>query len=184
KLRDNIQLKEIGINSTKLKKTASGAVLIEIPGSNNKSAAEELRARAANILGEVASVTRPEVLGEIRIVGFDESVNASDIINNITKIGGCAEHEVKVTPITPMRNGLYMTWIKCPLAAAIKASKTGKVSLGWTVARLELQKMNTPRCFRCWYPGHHQSVCKSDVDRSNSCFRCGDKSHKATRCTN
>jgi len=184
KLRNSIPLKEIGISNTKVKKTASGAVLIEVPGANSKGVAEELRRRAADVLGEMATVTRPETLGEIRVVGFDESVNASDIITGIAKTGGCGGPEVKVTPITPMRNGLYMTRVKCPLAAAIKASKVGKVSLGWTVARLELQKPSTPRCFRCWYPGHHQSACISEVDRSHTCFRCGEKDHKAIRCTN
>lgn len=182
KLRKEIPLAEIGINSTKIKKTAGGAVLIEVPGVDSKELAEELRTRAAKVLGDGAAVLRPEIKGEIRVVGFDESVDVSDISKGIAKVGGCTVSEITVTPITPMKNGLYMTWIKCPLAAAIKASKNGKIPLGWTMARLELQKPRTPRCFRCWEPGHHQRTCRSEVDRSHACFRCGENGHAAALC--
>lgn len=182
KLRKQIPLAEIGISSTKIKKTAGGAVLIEVPGADSKGLAEELRSRAAQVLGEDAVVVRPEIKGEIRIVGFDESVGVADISKGVAKAGDCNVSEVTVTPITPMRNGLYMTWVKCPLASAIKASKCGKIPLGWTMARLELLKPRVARCFRCWEPGHHQRLCRSENDRSRSCFRCGDDGHSAASC--
>lgn len=136
RLKANIPLKEIGISNTKIKKTDTGALLIEIPGTNTKDLAEELRTRASAILSESATVTRPEGKGGIRVVGFDESVNASDIASGIAALGGCDGTEVTVIPITPMRNGLFMTWIRCHATAAVKASKVGKITLGWTVARL------------------------------------------------
>ncbi|EFN65242.1 hypothetical protein EAG_04587 [Camponotus floridanus] len=82
-----------------------------------------------------------------------------------------------------MRNGLCMTWVKCPIASAIKVSKTGKIPLGWTMARLELQKPRKMRCFKCWELGHHQDICKSKTDRSHACFRCGMDGHSAASCT-
>lgn len=182
KLRKQIPLEEIGINSTKIKKTANGAVLIEVPGADSKGLAEELRSRAATVLGEEAAVSRPEIKGEIRIVGFEESVGVSDITAGIAKAGEYKVSEVSVTPIMPMRNGLFMTWIRCPLTAALLASKRGKIPLGWTMARLELQKPRTPRCFRCWEPGHHKEVCKSEIDRSHACFRCGGHGHSSALC--
>lgn len=111
KLRKQIPLEEIGINATKIKKTTNGAVLIEVPGANSKDLAGELRSRATNILGEEAIVSCPEIKGEIRVVGFDESVSASDIATGISKAGGCNASEVTITPIIPMRNGLCMTWV-------------------------------------------------------------------------
>lgn len=183
KLRKQIPLEELGINATKIKKTTNGAVLIEIPGSDTKDLAGELRSRAADVLGEEAAVSCPEVKGEIRIVGFDESVSASDIALGISKAGGCKTSEVAVTPIIPMRNGLCMTWIKCPIAAALKASKAGKIPLGWTLARLELQKPRKMRCFKCWELGHHRNACKSVEDRTRACFRCGENGHSAASCT-
>ncbi|EFN62904.1 hypothetical protein EAG_11691, partial [Camponotus floridanus] len=166
-----------------IKKTANGAVLIEIPGTDTKNLASELRSRVADVLGEEATVSNPEVKGEIRIVGFDESVTVSDISLAMSKAGDCKASEVSVTPILPMRNGLCMTWVKCPIVSAIKASKIGKVPLGWTMARLELQKPRQIRCYKCWEPGHHQGMCKSGVDRSRACFRCGIDGHSASSCT-
>lgn len=184
KMRKQIPLEEIGIHMTKIKKTNNGAVLIEIPGSDTKELARELCSRAANVLGEEVAVSCPEIKGEIRIVGFDESVGASDIAHGVSKAGGCKASEVTITPITPMRNGLCMTWVKCPIAAAIKASKAGKIPLGWTMARLELQKPRKLRCFKCWELGHHRNMCKSGVDRSKACYRCGVDGHPAVSCTN
>ncbi|EFN61583.1 hypothetical protein EAG_00599, partial [Camponotus floridanus] len=181
-LRRQIPLEEIGINTTRIKKTSNGAVLIEIPGTDSKDLAKELRTRAIQVLGDSAAVTTPEVTGEIRVVGFDESVGASEIAASIAKIGGCKLTEVTVTPILPMRNGLCMSWIKCPINAAITAAKAGKIPLGWTYARLELQRPRKMRCFKCWELGHNQNACKSTVDRSRACFRCGKDGHSAASC--
>lgn len=143
--------------------------------------AEELRSRASEVLGPAALVTRPEIKGGLRIVGFDESV--CDIAAAIAEAGGCEASDVTVTPITPMRNGLYMTWVKCPAASALTAAKRGKLTIGWTVVRLELQKPPTPRCFRCWQTGHLKANCTSGQDCTNTCFRCGEPGHKAATCT-
>lgn len=183
RLRNNIPLEQLGIASTKIKKTANGAVLIEVLGNNNKQMAEELRVKATEVLGVTASITRPEVKGCIRVVGFDESVSVTDIMTAIAKAGGCETSEVTVTPITPMRNGLFMTWVRCPALAALAASERGKLAIGWTMVRLELQKPPTPRCFRCWQTGHHKSNCTSEFDYTNTCFRCGSQGHKAAKCT-
>lgn len=182
KLRKQIPLEEIGITSTKIKKTATDAVLIEVPCADSKNLAKKLRSRAATVLGNEAIVSHPEIKGEICIVGFDESVGASEIATEIAKIGECNTNEVTVTPIMPMRNGLYMTWIHCPLSAAVRASKNGKISLGWTMARLDLQGPRIPRCYRCWETGHHSGVCKSQIDKSNACFRCGGLNHASVNC--
>jgi len=75
KLRKQIPLEEIGINTTRIKKSIAGAVVIEVPGNDSKTLAEKLCSKAANVLGADAHVSHPETRAEIRIVGFDESVS-------------------------------------------------------------------------------------------------------------
>lgn len=85
--------------------------------------------------------------------------------------------------IRPMNNGLFMVWAQCPLASAIQISASGKIRIGWTVARIELLKARPTQCFRCWEQGHLKSKCTSLVDRTNLCYRCGKEGHLARWCT-
>jgi len=110
------------------------------------------------------------------------NLSVSDIKTSIAKVGDCKKDEIIVSPIIPMRNGLCMTWIKCPISVAIKVAKNGKIPLGWTIARIELQKPRKKRCFRCWELGHHMGACRSEIDRSQACFRCGKDGHSSASC--
>ncbi|XP_029178647.1 DNA-binding protein HEXBP-like [Nylanderia fulva] len=83
-----------------------------------------------------------------------------------------------------MTNGLFTAWAQCPLGAAIKASQTGKIKVGWTIAKIELLKARPLQCFRCWGHGHLKANCTSPNDRSKNCYRCGEEGHSALACVN
>lgn len=61
---------------------------------------------------------------------MDESITPSEVAAIVAEIGGCLVEEVITSPMRPMRNGLYMTWVKLPLSAAIKVSKYRKLNIG------------------------------------------------------
>lgn len=65
-------------------------------------------------------------------------------------MGECTASEVKVGPIRKMTNGLGVVWAQCPLAAAIKASATGKLKIGWSVAKIQLLQARPTQCYRLW----------------------------------
>lgn len=136
------------------------------------------------VLGADATITTPVAKGDLRLVGFDESVQVEDITRVVAEVGECEELALQVSPIRPMRNGLFMTWVKCPLAIAVKVAKCMKIRLGWTMARVELLEAKAIQCFRCWKFGHTKSVCQSATDMKGFCFRCGQNDHQVKVCQN
>lgn len=67
----------------------------------------QLRGKLVEVLGENATITTPVAKGDIRLVGFDESVEVDDITRVVAEVGECEESALKVRP---MRNGLFIAW--------------------------------------------------------------------------
>lgn len=108
KAKEGISLKDLGINNTRIKKAAGGSLLIEVPGPNGGVHADKLKNELIRVLGEAAVVTRPVVRGDIRVIGVDESVTSKEVAMVMAEVGGCLAEEVTVSPMRPMKNGLYM----------------------------------------------------------------------------
>jgi len=183
-LRDKIVLPELKIEGSHIRKAANGGIIIEIPGEDRSAKADKLKEKIAEVLGDTARVSRPKIRGEIRLIGFDDSVVSDEIADVIAMTGGCRSDEVKVGLIRPMANGLYTAWVGCPIGAAIKASASSKIKIGWTVAKIELLKSRPIQCYRCWGKGHLRAQCRADIDLSKTCYRCGTEGHPAAECKN
>ncbi|EFN63140.1 hypothetical protein EAG_08772, partial [Camponotus floridanus] len=183
KAKEEISLDELGIKNTRVRRAVGGALLIEVPGPEGGVQAEKLKGELAKVLGDSAIVTRPTIRGELRVIGVDVSVTVEDVAAAAAKAGGCATGDIITSPMRPMRNGLYMTWIKLPLPAAIKVARCRRLDIGWTTARVELLDARPVQCFKCWAFGHVQAMCRSEVDRRNLCLRCGEAGHKSQQCS-
>lgn len=183
KARDNIPLDKIGVGTTRIRKTAAGNVLIEIPGSTKNEDADRLAEELHRVLDGEAVIARPIVRGELRLFGLDDSINKEEIQEIISTQGKCKKEEVKVGDIKPMRSGLGMVWLQCPLTAAITLSKLGKIRIGWSMIKIELLKAREKQCFKCWKFGHLKYTCQANIDRSMCCYRCGIEGHRVRECT-
>lgn len=183
-LRGKIALPEPKIENSHIRKAANGGIIIEIPGEDRTKKADILKEKIAEVLGDSAKVTRPKIKGEVRLVGLDDSVVPDEVADTLAMAGGCLSGEVKVGAIRPMANGLYTVWACCPIGAAIKASSSGKIRIGWTVAKIELLKSRQVQCYKCWGKGHLRAQCVSNIDLSGACYRCGNEGHTAVTCQN
>lgn len=68
-------------------------------------------------------ITRSIRMGEIRLNDLDDSVTPDEIKNLIAFNGECLTKDIKVGIIKiTTRNGLGITWVRCPFYAAIKFS--------------------------------------------------------------
>lgn len=182
KVREKVQLSELGIDKTKIRYAANGDALIEIPGSQNAEKAERLKTKLSELLGEHAKVSRSMIKGDLRISGFDDSVSPSEIAETIAEIGVCSPKDIKIGEIRKLRNNLCTVWLQCPLVAAVKVSGQEKIKLGWTIARIALLKARPIRCYKCWKLGHLRNNCTSQIDRASSCYNCGMSGHSARVC--
>lgn len=54
--------------------------------------------------------------------------------------------------------------------------------MGWSKIQVELLRARPTQCYKCWKPGHLKHACKSSVDRSNLCYRCGSDDHQVKWC--
>lgn len=179
----------MGIETSKIRKAASGGVIIEIPGAEGTMKADILANKLQEVFhgrkkGEEVIVTRPTVKGEIRIIGLDDSVDNVEIQKVVAEKGNCKIEDVRVSQIRTMSNGMGLAWVRCPLATAIRIGNLKKLKIGWTIAKIELLGSRPVQCFRCWEYGHIMAACSSAEDRSSRCYRCGEVNHKAAQCNN
>lgn len=102
----------------------------------------------------------------------------------MAEAGGCRPTEVSVGQCRQSRRGLSAVLAQCPLAATIKVdARRWMLHLGWMRAGVELLAARPLFCYNCLEQGHVRSLCRSSIDRSFCCYRCGNPSHRAAECT-
>ncbi|XP_053667334.1 uncharacterized protein LOC128716747 [Anopheles marshallii] len=82
-------------------------------------------------------------------------------------------------------NGTKTACARVSVKAAEKvAESTIKVKYTSCVVRLVQPRAKKQlRCYKCLEIGHVRAACKSEVDRSACCIRCGKPDHQAKNCT-
>lgn len=76
KARSKINLEDLGINDVKIRFSVAGSILIEIPGEDRATKADNLMGRLREVFPESGDVrvTRPIKRTDVRITGLDVSV--------------------------------------------------------------------------------------------------------------
>ncbi|XP_067216670.1 uncharacterized protein [Linepithema humile] len=138
--RRKISLTSLGIDSSKVRPTASGGVIIEIPGADRTQKADTLA-------GKLCEAFRERKEGE-------ETVDAAEVQGAVAEKGGCTVEEMRVGQIQRMTNGLGLIWVQCPLVAAVRMNGLKKFRLGWSTVKVELLRTRPVQCFKCWQFGH------------------------------
>lgn len=182
--RTRIALDSLGIKDLKIRRAATGALVLEVSGAeNNRKAnclAEELRALFKD--KPTVRIARPIKTAEIRIRDLEGSVTSPEIALAIAAEGDCRSEDVRVGNKGVAPNGLGTVWAKCPLAAANILAQKRSIRIGWSRVRVEVLPMRPLQCFRCLEGGHVRANCPSENDRSSQCYRCGEGGHRAREC--
>ncbi|TGZ51555.1 hypothetical protein DBV15_12612 [Temnothorax longispinosus] len=176
-VRGKVQLESIGITKPpKVRRTATGALSLEISGQDNGMKADALAAKMSEALSgkEGVRVGRPLMTADLRIHGFEESVTEEEIKEALAKASNLFSLTFTVGPIRKQADGLCTTLVKCPLAVANALAREGG-----GVVMLEKWPL---QCYKCLELGHTRSTCHSDVDRTGAYYRCGNTGHPAREC--
>lgn len=180
--REKITLTEIGIDMTKIRRGINDGLIIEIAGEENVKKAATLATKLIEILPDKdkVGISQPTAMADIKISGLDDSVTSEEIETMIADNGDCCHDDIKVGRIRWLPNGLGAIWVRCPTRVANKIAATGKIKVGWTVAKIEILPPRPLQCYRCWNFGHVRYSCSSRIDRSNHCYRCGTANIEVT----
>ncbi|GAB1869618.1 Reverse transcriptase [Camponotus japonicus] len=182
KAREKVCLKDLGIQTTTIRRAINGAIIIEVPGPQGKQLADSLRNNLEAVIGDDAKVHNPIAKGELRLRGIEPSTTQEEILMELEAISGLPRRDFKVSDIVSMKDGMGVTWIICPLQAAVKIAEKGVLTLGWTRVKIDLLKKRPIQCYKCWRYGHVQKGCRSDIDRTGLCFKCGSSGHNIGQC--
>ncbi|XP_026331159.1 uncharacterized protein LOC113238549 [Hyposmocoma kahamanoa] len=178
-----VDLGSLGIPHVRVRNTQTGARIVEVPGATSAEKADTLAAKLEEVIGGLATVTRPTKTADLRVTGLDESVTPEKIQAVVAAKGQCPQSAVSVGAIRLAPNGRGSAIVRCPVTAAQRVAAAGRMLVGWSSAGVHVMEPLPMRCFRCMGIGHTRALCPSSVDRSGLCFRCGQVGHSASGCT-
>ncbi|XP_041981581.1 rootletin-like [Aricia agestis] len=179
----SIKLDELGIGPLRIRQAATGARVIEIPGSTSHDKADSLAARLAEVLAEEVEVSRPVKCADFKITGLSDAATVDSVKSAVAREGECLPTQIWVGEIQRGLVGTGFARMSCPVTAAKKLVSLGSIAVGWSKVTLHLVNARPKHCFRCLGMGHFAALCPPSMkDRSNLCYRCGQSGHNASGC--
>lgn len=181
--RARVSLEQMGIPPLRIRATASGARLLEVPGADRAEKADALAAKLRELFAgdEDVRVSRPCATADLRVYGLEDSVGRDELLAALASAGGCDVADIRLGEIGRGPAGMGMAFVRCPVPAAKKIGSS--IRIGWGAVRVQLEQPRARRCFRCLAEGHLRAQCKAEVDRSDECYRCGKEGHTSRGCS-
>lgn len=180
-LRENVKPDEAEVAVRLIRKTKTGAILLELEKGGKK---EQFFEAIKGTLKEAADVKdiKSNVTIEIRdIEGFSTKEDVHTAVCKMTKL---SDGEVTVHLTNPNIRDQKKAFVSLPAHGANKLLDEERIKIGWSNCRLKHLE-ETKRCFRCFGLGHTQWECKSkDRKGMGLCIRCGEKGHMLKQCKN
>ncbi|CAH2085694.1 unnamed protein product [Euphydryas editha] len=179
-----IDLFSCGITNLRLKKAATGGRILQVPGATSGEKTDSLAQKLKTVLGDcMAKISRPTKCACLRILGLDDSVSTDEVIAAIAQQGSCSIDTFKTGEIRRSQWGTGSALVRCPVEVAKKLGDDGYLKVGWVSAVVKLLQPRPTRCYRCLNIGPVRAQCATDIDRSDECYRCGVRRHKAFECS-
>lgn len=180
RMKTEIDIEKIGITDTRIRRTATGNLMIQIQGEGSKEKTDMLANEMRDVIGNAARVVRSTRKIELRVVGLDEDTESEEVRRAVVNEIGCNIEEVKVGTVRRNKFGVGSAWVQCPWNCATELVNKGVMLIGWVRARIMMLDSGPVQCFRCW--GDMKVHSRSAIDRSRLYYRCRGEGHKAAEC--
>lgn len=184
KVRTDPELKELGENVVKTRRTQNGGLLFELKKDPAvKSSA--FKSLVENAVGNELKVRALSPESTIECKNLDEITTEEELKSALNVLLGDPDASMAIR-LRKAYGGTQIASIRLPTSMASKLLEAGKVKVGWSVCSLKAAPRVTQqmmRCFRCMGFGHQARNCDGP-DRTNSCRKCGGEGHMARDCKN
>lgn len=182
KVKRDPKLEILGQNVNNIRKTARGELLLELNKPAHQSTCE-FRHTIKEVLGTTAEVRAltHEIVLEIRDI--DEVTDREDVHEALVNLS----EEFKTLQLSAIKSlrraygGTQTATISLSAGLANRLLEVAKIRIGWVRCRIR-EKISPRRCFKCLDFGHLTSNCRSQLDHSGKCLRCGGTGHKIKTC--
>lgn len=191
KVREDPELKELGENLVRTRRTQQGDMLFELkkdPEVKSSAYREQFAKSLGDLVGDGGNVKALCQEATIECRYLDEITTVEELGRELKTQCELGE-EVLTIRLSKGYQGTQTAMIRLPVSAASKLLEKGKVRVGCSVCPLRIaaravrsDSKRVLRCFRCMGFGHMSANCKGP-DRSEQCRKCGEKGHIAKDCS-
>lgn len=90
--KSKVNLQQLGIEDTRIRRAITGGIIIEIPGDQGSQKADTLTnsLRTVFTAAEDVTISRPTKRAELRISGIDDSTTPADVQAIVAELGHCS----------------------------------------------------------------------------------------------
>jgi hypothetical protein len=183
KMKNDESLKEFGSHVTRIQRTRNGEILLQFKKDDTTrgSGYQEL---IKGVLGEDVTVKALSQQVSMECKNLDEETTADEVREVLTKEFSSKDPDgIGTIKMRSTYGKMQAGSFKVPAAIANKMIEAGKVTVGWSVCRLQ-KSQQLLRCYKCLGFNHIAKHCKAENDRSKACWKCGLDGHKAKTCKN
>lgn len=181
-LKNNIDVKKIGVQVHKVHDLGNGDIQIQFTG-RGKCNVESFEKEVAGQMGEGATTKIIEKSGTVVIRDLEPDIEQCELEKAIKEIVGEQYNiNAKIMDTTIFR-GLKHAFVTLPAAAMRRLLQRPRIHVGWSRCRVE-EKFSPGRCFKCLELGHVAAKCQEKEDKAKRCFKCGESDHIIKDCKN
>lgn len=181
-VKNNINVKELGVGITSIKEKNNGTVIVRCKNVNDR---DKLQKDVIDKIGEKFNVQIPKTKKKfVKVVWIDKdeaTLTDDEIINNIiqqNKISECSDNvKMKIVKriINDKKND-FSVIIKVNPELQKMLLFLEKICLGWKQCKV-VEHINILRCFKCCGYNHYANDCKREIH----CGKCGG-AHDSNSC--